>query len=207
MPLLMYVLRHTFWRPREVLVYYAAILALAEDMKRWSYEVTTEAIRNCVKATTRQIIESEFLTEFRSTIVNIEEIIRQFKRRPAILDFDALGEILLPLNFKFATGHLDDTGTIEKIQFLYEIGFLGVKADKQLRDQFGLDMDDAFYFNEGSSLFMGTDEDDIKVWQFMIHPIFTEYLRLNTEGVDLALQYDWDYLHKREAFFSANPNA
>ncbi len=37
---------------------------------------------------------------------------------------------------------------------------------------FGLDCEHTFYFNEGSSIFIGTDEDDMKGWEFLIHPIF-----------------------------------
>jgi energy-coupling factor transporter ATP-binding protein EcfA2 len=206
-PLFIYVLRHTFWRPREVLVYYSAILALAEDMKRWDYEVTTEVVRKCVKATTRQIIESEFLTEFHSTVVNIRDIVRGFKKCRAVLPFENLRSILSKLEFKFASGKLDETEMMEKIRFLYEIGFIGVKADTGLRDEFGLDLEHAFYFNEGSSLFLSADEDDMRSWEFVLHPIFSEYLRLDTTGQDLTLQFTWDYLYKREAFFSANPNA
>jgi hypothetical protein len=207
MPLFMYVLRHTFWRPREVLVYYAAILALSDYMKRWGYKISTEVIRRCVKATTRQIVESEFINEFRSTIVNIGDIIHSFKKSKTIISFERLREILLEVDFKFASGNTENTGIMEKVQFLYEIGFLGVKADVELQHRFGLDLEHAFYFNEGSALFFGTDEEDIRDWEFIIHPIFSEYLLLDSQGQDLTLQFSWDYLHQREAFFSANPNA
>lgn len=207
MPLFMYVLRHTFWRPREVLIYYAALLALVEDMKRWGDQVTADVVRKCVKATTRKIIESEFLSEFHSTVVNIEEIVRAFKKMPLVMPFDTLKKKLLNLDFKFASGSLYEVDLVSKIKFLYEIGFLGVKADRQMREQFGLDLEHAFYFNEGAYLLIGTDEGDMESWEFLIHPIFIEYLRLDPGGHDLVLQYNWEYLRKREAFLSANPDA
>lgn len=207
LPLFMYVLRHTFWRPREVLIYYAALLALVEDMKRWGHEITTEIIRKCIKATTRKIIESEFLKEFQSTIVNIEEIVLAFKRVSLVFSFARLKDILFGLDFKFAVGYLHDVGLTDKIKFLYEIGFLGVRAGRKLRDQFGLDLEYAFYFNESAYLLLGTDESEMASWEFVIHPIFTEYLRLDPDGNDLILQFDWEYLHKREAFLLANPEA
>ncbi len=207
MPMFMYILRHTFWRPREVLVYFAGLLALSEDMKRWGYEITTEIVRNCVKATTHQIIESEFINEFRSTVVNIRDIVQRFKKSKPVISFSKVIDILTTVDFKFAASSFGEAQIIEKIQFLYEIGFLGVKATKEMQETFGLDCEHAFYFNEGSALFIGTDEDDMKFWDFIIHPIFSEYLRLDTKGIDLNLQFNWAYLHKREAFFSANPNA
>ena len=206
-PLFMYILRHTFWRPREVLVYFAALLALSEEMKRWGYEVTTELVRKCVKATTHQIIESEFINEFRSTVVNIRDVVQRFRKNRPIISYEKVIGILSTVDFKFAASGLEDSQLIEKIQFLYEIGFLGVYATKEMQETFGLDCEHSFYFNEGSSLFIGTDDEDMKSWDFIIHPIFSEYLRLDTKGLDLSLQYNWAYLHKREAFFSANPNA
>ncbi|HBL27759.1 MAG TPA: hypothetical protein DD490_13055 [Acidobacteria bacterium] len=207
MPLFIYVLRHTFWRPREVLVYYAALLALAEDMRRWGYEVTTDVVRKCIKASTRRIIESEFFNEFHSTVVNIREIAMAFKRRAVILGFDEVKSILFPLDFKFASGGIEELDLVAKVRFLYDVGFLGIKADKALRERFGLDSEDAFYFNEGSTILIGTDEVDLEGWKFIVHPIFCEYLWLDTQDQELTLQFTWDYLHQREAFFSANPGA
>lgn len=205
MHLFLYVLRHTFWRPREVLVYYAALLALAEDLKRCKHEVTTDIVRNCIKTTTKKIIESEFLAEFKSTVVNIIDIVRAFRRLPLVIKFEELRDILLPLNFKFASESLGTIGLVEKIKFLFEVGFLGVKADKDLQEQFGLNIEHAFSFNEKNLVLDEIDEDDIKSWEFLLHPIFTEYLRLDTRGQDLTLKYTWDYLQLGDAFFSANP--
>jgi hypothetical protein len=207
MPLFMYVLRHTFWRPREVLLYYAGILALAEDMKRWRYDITTDALRKCVKATTTTIIESEFLNEFQSTIVNIREIVLAFRKQKIILQYDSLRQILSTLNFRFTSGSLEEITLTEKIEFLYEIGFLGVRANKELMERFGLKLEDAFCFNEGNSMFLAAHEDDFVKWTFVVHPIFSEYLRLDTQGQDLILRFTWDYLHLGDALLSANPCA
>ena len=207
MPLFLYVLRHTFWRPREVLLYYASLLALADDMKRWQNSVKGDTVRKCIKVATRQVIESEFINEFHSTVLNISDVLSCFRRKKNILSHTELAEILATVRFVFAAGNIQDIGTIEKIKLLYEIGFLGVWAPrKELREQLGLDLDYAFYFNEGTSFFVGTDETEISTWSFVVHPIFSEYLRLDCQGHELTLQYSWEYLHLREASFRANQN-
>lgn len=205
MHLFLYVLRHTFWRPREVLVYYAALLALSEDLGRSKHNLTTDVIRNTVKATTRKIIESEFLAEFKSTVVNILDIVKAFKRSPIVLSYDLLSERLQPLDFMFASEPMMSVKLTDKIRFLYEIGFIGIKADKALREQFGLNLEHAFCFNEGMNLMNEADDGDLRGLEFVIHPIFSEYLRLDTAHTDLTLQYTWDYLQLGDALVSSSP--
>jgi len=206
MPLFMYVLRHTFWRPREVLRYYADLLALAESMRRGGHEVTTDAIRRCVKKATERVIQSEFLGEFSTTVVNIRDIVDAFKRCPMTLTYDEVRKILLPLDFKFASGVLSGTEPIEKIRFLYEIGFLGVKVDNAVMDTFGLNLEYAFGFNEGLTWFLRADERDMMQWQFVIHPIFSEYLRLDRNDQELVLHFTWDYLRIGDVVLSTSPD-
>lgn len=59
-PLFLYILRHTFWRPRDILFYYAAILASSKDYKQRKLDLTTEGIRKIVKEHTYKVIETEF---------------------------------------------------------------------------------------------------------------------------------------------------
>ncbi len=202
MPLFVYILRHTFWRPREVLMYYAALLALAEDMKRWDHEITTEAIRTCIGRRTRQVIESEFLAEFQHTVGNIRAIVDAFRRRPPVIDFATLREIVIPLEFGGSSG--DVSSFAQRVQFLYDIGFLGVRSDAPLTQQLRVNHQDAFSFNEGSSLVDGVEESEMSEWEFVIHPIFSEYLKLQSRSHDLTLQFTWDYLYLGDALFSAN---
>jgi hypothetical protein len=204
-PLFMYVLRHTFWRPRDVLIYYAGILALADNMKRWSQPLTSDAVRKCVKATTRRVIESEFLNELRSTVVNIDDITGAFRRKPIVLDYDTLRRILCPLQFKFAAAPVNNIGIIDKLCFLYEVGFLGVRVERHLRERLGLSHEYAFYFNEGFAPVSGIGEEDLRDYQFVIHPIFSEYLRLDVNEQELTLRFSWEYLHQSEASLSFNP--
>ena len=45
MPLFVYVLRHTFWRPREILLYYSRLLALVDNLKKWNKTINAESLR------------------------------------------------------------------------------------------------------------------------------------------------------------------
>jgi hypothetical protein len=62
-----------------------------------------------------------------------------------------------------------------------------------------------FRFNEGSSVFGDRflDEEDLSSFSFMIHPVFWDYLRLDTSHVGRVLDFDWGYLHRSEAALAA----
>jgi hypothetical protein len=53
--------------------------------------------------------------------------------------------------------------------------------------------------------YAGDDEVEVRTWTFLVHPLFSEYLRLDHTGQDLALQFTWEYLHTLEALRAANP--
>ena len=146
-----------------------------------------------------------FINEFHTTVVNIRDIVSAFRRAPSILTYDQLHERLGGVDFKFAAGPLGTADTREKLQFLYEIGFLGIVADKALRDAFGQNLEHVFMFNEGPSALVSADNDEVSRWNFVIHPIFSEYLRLDTSGRELTLRFTWEYLHFGEALFAASP--
>ncbi len=201
MDLFLYVLRHTFWRPRSVLVYFASLLSLADNLKKWGNDVTVDAVRKCVKATTRKVISSEFVNELRTTVVNIEQILCAFRHAPIVLGFSEVRHRTSGSDYRFATRHLCHTDTVDKIRFLYDIGFLGLRLSKQQMADLGVWHRDAFQFNEGPTVFGDEflEEEDLAAYQYVIHPAFSEYLRLNTENTEMVLVFDWDYLRKAEA--------
>src|SRR5690606_17254279 len=86
-PLFFYILRHTFWRPRDILFYYTNILSLAKELKFKKSEITSEKIRYIVKVTTIKVIKSEFINEFSTSYDNIEEVIGKFKNKKQILTY------------------------------------------------------------------------------------------------------------------------
>ena len=54
-------------------------------------------------------------------------------------------------------------------------------------------------------LIRGADIAELQRWMFVVHPIFSEFLRLDTRGSDLTLRMTWDYLQVGDAMLAANP--
>ena len=138
MPLFMYVLRHTFWRPRDALLYYAQIIAVAESIRKKGDRLSAAVIRHTIKDVTKSVIKSEFINEFESTVVNIKEIVVAFQGATQLLTCDEIGLRVEEIDFGFATGQKSGVDLEAKIDFLYRIGFLGVVADESLRNRLNL---------------------------------------------------------------------
>jgi hypothetical protein len=205
MPLFLYVLRHTFWRPREVLIYYARLLALADTRKRWKTHIDTQSLRSCIKSAAEDIIKSQFVNEFKTSLFNIDDVLRGFRTKPNFMSFNLLSEILVEIDFQFCADVFKAVTLVEKVRYLYQIGFLGIDLSPAQLEQHGALHSNAFIFNEGALLF-GDEylcQNDLALYSFLIHPIFCEYLKLDVNGSTLSLVFDWDYLHCAESALRA----
>jgi len=199
MSLFAYILRHTFWRPRDVLLHYAKIIAVADNLHRHEHVISVETIRRIVKEVNFEIISSEFIQEFRSIVANIEDVIQAFSRCKQFLPYPDLIDIIGGQAFEFVIGKPGIDEVDAKIDFLYDIGFLGIYVSDDLKEQLGVTHKHAYYFNEGDQIkrtgVKGRYDDSV----FIVHPIFVEYLRLSTAQGELVLYFDWNYLRENEA--------
>jgi len=201
MPLFLYILRHTFWRPRDILIYFARILAVSKDLKKRSINMSKEIIRRIVKETTSVVIESEFINEFSSTLVNLRDVIKLFYGRNELLSYNDISDILSRIDFRFANNDENSKQINTKLTFLFEISFIGLYVNEDLKNRFGIDCKHAFYFNEGETI-LRLIENPQPEYNFVIHPIFCEYLQLKTEHQDVVLDLNWEYLNKIEPHLS-----
>jgi hypothetical protein len=188
-----YLLRHSFWRPRDILYHVAELISLSDKFGKRGRPVTFEQIRHITKKAARDIIEQEFIGEFSSIFPTIASCVSEFKRSKIEMDFDTLYGKLELVKFRLSSGEsLNDT--FEKIDFLFEIGFLGIVLPPELRDHVISARREAFSFSDSIQFYRGLDEVNKRVARWVIHPIFTEYLQLDTEASPFLLQYDIEYL-------------
>lgn len=100
-PLFCYVLRHTFWRPRDLLMYYADILAASFSVKKSGYKLTTAIIRRIISESTYSIIKTEFLDEYESSVANIRQIVNSFMEYPQVFPYEKIESAIGNLPFLF----------------------------------------------------------------------------------------------------------
>jgi hypothetical protein len=199
LPLFLYVLRHTFWRPRDILIYYSRILSVCKAFQLKKKEITSAILRRIVTDSTYAIIQTEFLNEFCGVVQNLPQIVERFSGVNNPLDYDEVVNRVGPVEFIAAQSGSHFSGLDEKLTFLYQIGFLGIEASPEQMEHHGLLMRDAFYFNEGATLIMRAGIGRFSGYKFLIHPIFSEYLNLRPVATQLILNPSWEDLHLHEA--------
>lgn len=199
MSLFNYVLRHTFWRPREVLMYYAQIIAASDRMRQKGKSVDSEHLRGFINGMTRGVIRTEFIDELKSALFNVEEILMRFAQVEQVLPYEEVRSLLAPIGFQFAAHSVEAATIEEKLAFLYDIGFLGVYANARMRNRLNLKSSHAFNFSEGDGPLQAVGPKGYRDYRFIIHPVFSQLLDLDTSKNELMMNYSWLNLHELEA--------
>ena len=197
MPLFIYVLRHTFWRPRDVLFYYSSLLAASEAFGKTRGAMPSGFVRQVIAGATRSIVEDEFLAEFSSTFRNLPQVVRAFRYGPQVLSWLELKRRLDSIKFETTLPEDGVTSLAWKVSLLYDIGMIGVSLDRRLSERFS-SFRHAFSFNEPQLLREELGRENYPQFEYILHPVFCEYLHLDTSDNDLILAMDWEYLHKNE---------
>jgi hypothetical protein len=192
--LFQYVLRMSFWRPRDILIYYNAVFSsviLTEKMKPNDGEMG-ELVKRALKKAALTIIDDEFIKEYTAIMPNILDIIMGFKNKNIILKWSELRSILDTIEF----GSIKPISKIdEKFKFLYYIGFLGIIPADTLKEKYSSLHPNVFMFNEGDSIIESIGSHDFNMSEFIIHPIFINKLALIINSDDILCNFSWNYLH------------
>lgn len=195
MELFLYVLRHTLFRPRDVLIYYAAILSYCIAMERKGRLIRTDVIKQAISATTQTIVQSEFIGELKDTWENVYEVIDAFKGGNQLMDARKLERVVGNVDFK-VYAHTNAISVFsEKIKFLYELGFLGYRRTKG-RGGSSYDRQFRFSFLEDANVPPFDAPKALRGLEFAIHPIFVEFLFLEVNSTEPVLFLTWEWLDR-----------
>lgn len=190
MPLFLYVLRKSFWRPRDVIRYYGCIMTLRQNQK----ELNNISMKRVIKDESLRIIQDEFFGEFTNLYTNLKEIVNLFMSKKQILTYDELYAILKNKDFVIDE-NIIEKDFVKKVQILYVIGFLGINPPKNIIESQCLFGEYAFVFTEGTSILRILRQEQKCQCRYVIHPIFVEYLFLNVDYNTLVCNYTWEYVN------------
>ena len=189
------VLRHSFFRPRDILIHYASILSYYRTLDTRRRTVDVEAIREAISVETRTIVDFEFVGELRDTWTNIDNILQLFMGGAQILSAQDLVDKIGKVDFEF----YDEGSTIreasKKIYFLYDIGFIGYRSKRQAGARKNFD-DFTFSFLSRTGPVAFEASEVLKHLEFAIHPIFIERLFLVTDHKVPVLYFNWAALDR-----------
>lgn len=199
--LFQYLLRISFWRPRDIIKYFAVLFDANRKNKSKHREIDMDTLKSLLNNITQEIIEDEFYNEYNKVFYNIEELIERFEGKNIILSIAELKEVLH--NFEFEGIVFNSKyNLLEKIEILYETGIIGLKFSSNYIKRKGICNTTCFVFNEGMNAFNHSKKDltqSEKSIQFIINPIFSKRLSLHYNTTEIIGNYGWTYLRDNHA--------
>ncbi len=188
-----YFLRHSFWRPRDILYHVSTLIEEGERYKKIKRQITVEKIREIVKNSCSDIIKAEFIGEFETIFPKIQRFLGLFYGKTNELTHDEIFSIIGVEEIRLSSGDILDT-IEDKIDFLYEIGFIGIITDQEFSKKVGFKRRESFSFSDSIDVYRTIPDQIKRNLSWIIHPIFSEYLGLSTVGSNFVLRYDMEYL-------------
>lgn len=201
-----YVLRHTFWRPRDILLIWARIISTAEYFVKRGLDFSQTDVKTIVARNLDSIITLEFLGEFVGTVPRIAELIGAFDGSNQILTFDEFAERLKGINLSAndLPESMEGSTADRAMEFLYKIGFVGFWLMPRSAELKRYDTQWIYTFNEGDEILGSLSSAARKNIRIVLHPMFIEHLGLVPYKEQLVCDFPDEYLVKQDIREMAN---
>lgn len=205
MSLFNYILRSSFWRPRDVISNLNKIMAqvIRISGENWNSKgdsINEEDIKLSIKKNADKIIEREFIGEYKNVFRNIDEVLEQLQRLDEQMDIREFNQVLKGISFDTAFSY-DMSQVDNKMRVLYQLGVIGLIYKKSIAKRLHYLTHICFEFNEGMTPF----EDYLKQKknvndeiQVVFNPLFAGRLMLNYNTKELIGNWDKEYIHEND---------
>ena len=159
MSLFNYILRSSFWRPRDVISNTSCLLArivrIGTDQK-WSNDlsvkISEEEIKLAIKDNASRIIQEEFVDEYKYVFRNLRSVLRRFEGLDEEMKVKEFKELLRTIEFN-ASYSYDLQNVTNKLKVLYQLGVIGLRFDKELAAKLHYLNNICFVFTAGMNAF------------------------------------------------------
>ena len=194
--LFQYLLRISFWRPRDIIKYLAVLYDANEKNIEQHKQIDMVTLKNLLNKVTEDIIEDEFYNEYDKIFYNLAEFMDSFAGGNVIL---STAEVVDKIQqFRFEGVLFDESNTIlGKLNLLYEMGVIGLQFEPEYIKIKNIGNTLCFVFNEGTFPFTRTRDEIIrgsKDVKIVLNPIFSKKLSLQYNTAEIIGDYSWEYL-------------
>lgn len=194
--LFQYLLRISFWRPRDIIKYFAVLYDANTKNKNRHDVIDMETLKGLLNSVTEEIIQDEFFSEYNKVFYNIKQLLERFEKRNVVMALDEFLNIVN--NFEFEGVVFNNKyKLLEKLELLYEIGIFGLQFTSDYIREKGICHKLCFIFNEGMNPFVSCKKDISrrnKSIQIVLNPIFGKRLSLKYNTTQIIGNYGWKYL-------------
>jgi len=200
-----YMLRLSFWRPREILLHFARLLSLSDKSEFDNY-INVETIKQSLTAKAKEIIQEEFIKEYQHVFRNLSKVLHSFDTWDLISHTGLFCEKLSAIKFDASFAY-DCTLIKNKLLVLYQLGVIGLYYESDVAREKGLGHHICFFVNEGLDPIQNIiDKENYNSTRAKIifNPILGKFLSLhiNVANGELIGDYDMNYIeqnHLRKA--------
>ncbi len=203
-----YILRSSFWRPRDVISHLSCLLArfirinnadkklfIDEKMK-----LSVEEIKLSIKDNTKRIIQEEFIDEYKYVFRNLKDVLKLFHGLNEQMSVNEFEKVLNEI--KFDTSYSYDMENVQnKLLVLYQLGVIGLKYTKSFASEMHYLHHICFIFNAGMHPFDDFIKHQFKVKSqifIIFNPIFARELMLNFNTNELL--GDWTNKYIKDSY-------
>lgn len=196
-----YILRLSFWRPRDILLNFISLLELVENSENIGLDIDDKMIKDALTQSASKIIDEEFLQEYQNVFYNLKDVLNSFRGFENIIPISDFFNIIDKIKFD-ASFSYDCNNPKNKLLILYQLGVIGLRFDIDSIANRGYTHHICFNFNEGLNPIYDTiiDRDTItNDAEIIINPLFCKkfYISINTS--ELIGNYEWSYIDKLAA--------
>lgn len=198
MPLFNYLLRNSFWRPRDIIINFAIIMK--QNKKSYNDDIIQCIIKKFLGTSADKIIEDEFLNEYKNVYLNLKEVLFRFKNTNMIQDYASFIDRLSRIHItSLSLENLESADN--KLYLLYRLGVIGLYYEKGDEESKKYGYNICFVFNEGLEpidKYLSDERKGVSA-KVIFNPIFVKYLALNFNTKELICNYDWKYIKTNHA--------
>ena len=195
-----YMLRNSFWRPRDLLRALGGFLRKIYVLKESKVKITPLIAKALIKKTSERIVNTDFLNEFNDLWPDIRSSMDCFLGAHIVMDTETFYSILRKKDFviKFDNGKTLEN-IFDKIKFLYELGVIGIFATQEYKKQQELLFEQSFVFYDGMKALEGLNSKLFSKNRIILNPVFISQYKLDLKDIPEVLGVsDWTLLHELE---------
>lgn len=193
-----YILRLSFWRPRDILLHFIGLLELSDESKKNRFIIDNDAIKDSLNRSTRKIIEEEFIAEYQNVFYNIKDVLKEFSQDDLIAPYSVFCAKLNKIRFDTSFAY-DNNILNNKLSILYQLGVIGLYYEDKAWASKQYSYHICFYFKDGfgpmTDLLEGRNLANENT-EIIFNPIFAKYLNLNFNISEPICNYSWDEICK-----------
>ena len=194
-PLFLYILRYTFWRPRDIIDYiYAIFKTFFENEENPNKLITEKNIKNDIVFCSQKIV-AKLIEEFKDLWTNIKECLNIFCYHNAVMTYSEFCEFIHnnSFNIKLSNG-TNYTNTNDIIRFLYDIGIIGLILSKKNMDKIHTSQRQHQVFYSGGQALSCLSEDTFKENSIFINPTLISSYNLKVDTEEILGISNWETL-------------